>query len=704
MSTDGRVSGLLTLKARLLLIGAGILLCFLGLAWSGALTMRYYESAYEMELHIDKVSSKLQKAIKSVNELALSGGSRAARQALSADAVQSAAELDRLTRTFPDGDAAAIIKKTVLPLVLEANGTIERLLKFDEEKFTAARGDALKLAEKSVKGLEAGIAALDSLHAKISGDAEKEAGRTLMLMGTGAIAALAAIALLLGLLYRSIVVPVNDLARFAKEVSAGDLSLEMPVRRNDEIGMLARDMNILVKNLRNNVAGIKNLTGQLGANVNDVGGRVLTSEKDVKKRLDEQEGVAKRGRDAGEKLARLTGEVGAQLERMRSFSNETAEANAQIAESIGKVADKSGGHAILATDTARNIKTMFTSLSNISQSMQQLTATSEELAAAITQMQATVGEVDKRASESNRAAADVYSSATLKGLTAVKSAEDGMGVIEKSMTSLTDAIRNLEARSSQIGFIVDLIDDVADQTALLALNAAILAAQAGKHGEGFAVVAEEVKALAGRTSSSTREIANLIKAIQSEAAGSVKMAHYGIDSVNDGIRRFEEVRQTLEEISSLSARSKELSNFIETAMGEQTGMSMQIFQSIHHISEEVEAVSGSTFALEQQGRAILDSIDQMRADSVEMSQITHQQLEDSKRILKASGAVAADAEIIVDHMQDVKSTSGEVGQIVRSLHEGALSLGYQVSDLGNFVRQFDEQTGKVLGELGKLSV
>ena len=99
---------------------------------------------------------------------------------------------------------------------------------------------------------------------------------------------------------------------------------------------------------------------------------------------------------------------------------------------------------------------------------------------------------------------------------------EGMKNIKSSVEKTNDFVKKLGVRSDEIGKILNVIDDITDQTTLLALNAAILAAQAGEHGKGFSVVAEEIKDLAERTAFSTQEIGSLIQSVQEEVKGTVQ--------------------------------------------------------------------------------------------------------------------------------------------------------------------------------------
>ena len=120
------------------------------------------------------------------------------------------------------------------------------------------------------------------------------------------------------------------------------------------------------------------------------------------------------------------------------------------------------------------------------------------------------------------------------GKEAVEATITGIHEIRRSSRITYEVINTLSERAADIGTILSVIDEVAEQTNLLALNAAIIAAQAGEHGKGFAVVADEIKELAERTSSSTREIAQVIKGVQDETQRAVEAINQAEKSIADG--------------------------------------------------------------------------------------------------------------------------------------------------------------------------
>ena len=184
---------------------------------------------------------------------------------------------------------------------------------------------------------------------------------------------------------------------------------------------------------------------------------------------------------------------------------------------------------------------------------------------------------------------------------ASQSARNGAEVVDKTVAIMNQiagqvqesarTVESLGARSDQIGAIIGTIEDIADQTNLLALNAAIEAARAGEQGRGFAVVADEVRALAERTTRATKEIGEMIKAIQNETKGAVAVMEQGVHQVETGTmeaaRSGEAIRDILEQINDVAMQV----NQIATAAEQQTATTSEISSNMHKINEVVHQTS-----------------------------------------------------------------------------------------------------------------
>ena len=186
------------------------------------------------------------------------------------------------------------------------------------------------------------------------------------------------------------------------------------------------------------------------------------------------------------------------------------------------------------------------------------------------------------------------SAAATSGAAVVQQTVEGMARIADKVQDSARTVESLGARSNQIGTIIGTIEDIADQTNLLALNAAIEAARAGEQGRGFAVVADEVRALAERTTRATREIGEMIKAIQAETRNAVAAMEEGVQEVGRGTEDAASSGRALGEILAQVNEVTGQINQIATAAEEQTATTDEISNNMQRITEVVQETAGSS--------------------------------------------------------------------------------------------------------------
>jgi methyl-accepting chemotaxis protein len=198
-------------------------------------------------------------------------------------------------------------------------------------------------------------------------------------------------------------------------------------------------------------------------------------------------------------------------------------------------------------------------------------------------MSAMVQEVAKSANSAVQKARESGDAAS-KGGTVVKQTVAGMNRIAESVRELQNVINDLMQNSEKIGDVIGVIDDVADQTNLLALNAAIEAARAGEQGRGFAVVADEVRKLAERTTSSTKEIAAMIKSIQENTSRAFSSMEHSAKEVAEGMTSAAEAGTALEGILSGSQMVASMIDQIARAAEQQSAAAQEISSNIESIA------------------------------------------------------------------------------------------------------------------------
>ena len=207
-----------------------------------------------------------------------------------------------------------------------------------------------------------------------------------------------------------------------------------------------------------------------------------------------------------------------------------------------------------------------------------------QVASAITQMTATVQEVANNAESATSAAADADSEAKA-GNQIVSSTVQAISELATEVESSASVIEKLKGDSENIGAVLDVIKGIAEQTNLLALNAAIEAARAGEQGRGFAVVADEVRTLAQRTQESTAEIENLINALQGGAEEAVTVMTRSRDRASHTVEQAKHAGESLSSITRAVGTILQLNTQIATAAEEQSSVSEEINRNVINIQD-----------------------------------------------------------------------------------------------------------------------
>lgn len=277
---------------------------------------------------------------------------------------------------------------------------------------------------------------------------------------------------------------------------------------------------------------------------------------------------------------------------------------------------------------------MSTSAAQMSQGSENQQKQTSQLATAVQEMSFSVAEVSGNsttAADSAQRAADIAKD----GGNIVNEALLNMRAIAQSVTTTAQKIEQLSKSSDQIGKIIAVIDDIADQTNLLALNAAIEAARAGEQGRGFAVVADEVRKLAERTTKATKEIAHMIETVQQETKTAVNQMQAGTKQVDEGEATTSKAGTSLKEIITAAQHVGDMISQIATAATQQSCTAEQISTNV----EQIAKITTESAAGAQQSARACEELSHLALDLQQL--VGGFKLDKSGAAALASGAMLA---------------------------------------------------------------
>jgi len=385
-------------------------------------------------------------------------------------------------------------------------------------------------------------------------------------------------------------------------------------------------------------------------------------------------------------------EIAEHVEVLATSAEESSSSVIQMTATNEQVAGNIVDLATSVRETVASIEEMAYSIKEVAKNVDALSLTAEETSSSMNEMDVSIDQVQSNANETARLSEEVAQDAE-RGAEAILKTIGEIYRIKESSQEAVAVISNLGSRIDAIGQILNVIDDVAEQTNLLALNAAIIAAQAGEHGKGFAVVADEIKDLAERAGASTKEIADLIKTIQSESKNAILAVERGAQNVDRGVEVSNEAERALKKILESSQKSTNMVRAIARATVEQAKGSKQVTDAIGRIAATVQQIAAATAQQARGSELIMKSGEKMRTISQQVERSSQEQSRGSRQITQA--------------MESINSLAGQLNSAQRTQTRGserALSAAMQIEEAARkqdgALRDLSMQTDRVRKTVG----
>lgn len=395
---------------------------------------------------------------------------------------------------------------------------------------------------------------------------------------------------------------INKIVDGMRSISEGNLSLSIPQTGVGEVAEMQAAMQDVVTYLHG-VARVAEAVGR-GDLRQQV---VIKGERDqlgmaVQKMMDNMREIVRHVYQAARNVDHGAVEIGDTTENLiRTMSLQAGKSD----ESASMIGDM--------TVTLKSLDDNARALGNrvilVREKSNQLASAASDTSLSISRLASSVQQVATHVENANQVSEQASRTANA-GEDAVAKTIAGMKAISESMSGIRSTIRVLDERSGAIGAIIEVIDDIAEQTNLLALNAAIEAARAGEAGRGFAVVADEVRKLAERSAKATREIGDLIKGIQSETAQAVSVTQQSASKVDEGAQLASHTGEVLGQIKQAAVEVANLLREVSLSTSEQAKASQQIVAASAQMASLNQDVTGAILEMD----AIANSVTRATSD------------------------------------------------------------------------------------------
>ncbi len=371
----------------------------------------------------------------------------------------------------------------------------------------------------------------------------------------------------------------------AQKIAAGDNNTVVEYNNEDELGSLANSFNTMAEKIKSSIEDIRQKgeeAEQAATEAREIRDKALENQKYLERSTQLLLGEMEKFSSGDLTVKVIAEKEGDDIGKLFAGFNRSVE---NIRAMINQVLE-----AVQATASASN--QISASTEEMAAGAQEQSSQTTEIASAVEEMTATIVQTTSNASSAANTSKEAGDKAKV-GAQKVEETKQGMHDIVTSAQGTATIISSLANKTDQIGEIAQVIDDIADQTNLLALNAAIEAARAGEQGRGFAVVADEVRKLAERTTKATKEIAETIKDIQKEAKEADESMQVAAKVVGRGQQLTEEVAISLNEILDGSQNVVDIISQVASASEQQSVAAEQISRNVESISSVAnESASG----------------------------------------------------------------------------------------------------------------
>ena len=459
---------------------------------------------------------------------------------------------------------------------------------------------------------------------------------------------------------RSKITAIYNILHVIVAASEGDLRPTALSTTNDEIGMLGSNVQKMIVHLRTLSGKAQDATQA----VNGTADTILQKLDRLGQHMEQQSASVENTTTSVENIDHFIDDVA-------QNSSILLVAAAQILSSIQETRASIQGVTTSTDALTTNLHLISSAVDEVNGSVKHISDRTEELVEAaqhteteIQHIDQSLRDVSQNAGRSQQLAKETMEAA-IGGQTSVEASLQGMEELKEVVTHTAQIIEQINGWGEQVSSILGIVDDITEQTSLLALNASIISAQAGDRGRGFAVVADEIKELAMRTKTSTKEIDTLIHQLQASTKQGVKQTAEGLSKAEDGLSLVHAVQDALNVILERATLASNMATDTAGVIQHSASSSQSIRSSMNQVTDKVSSIRTALQHQEQDVEQVAAAVESISGMAEQVSQATLQQTKATEEIERSMEDVTEKFNTMSDQTSALKEDSHQVVMAMR---------------------------------------